>query len=49
LEAQFSDWVLWHFQNVPWKAGVLVLKGQKNETSLETPKLKVREESQIGF
>ena len=29
LAAQFTSGVLWHFQNAPWKAGFLVLKGQK--------------------
>ena len=29
LAVQFTSGVLWHFQNVPWKAGVLVLNGQK--------------------
>jgi len=48
LEAQFSNWVLWHFQNVPWKAVFFVLKEQKMRPP-ETPKLKVREVSQIGF
>ena len=28
LAAQFINWVLWHFQNVSWKARFLVLKGQ---------------------
>ena len=55
LEAKLSNWVLLHFQNVPWKAGFLVLKGQKNDTPPpppalpETQNLKVREVSQIGF
>ena len=49
LAAQFTSGVLWHFQNAPWKAGFLVLKGQKNETPPVTPKLKVREVSQSGF
>ena len=21
LEAHFTNWVLWHFQNLPWKVG----------------------------
>ena len=29
LEVQFTNWVLVHFQNITWKAGVLVLKGEK--------------------
>ena len=29
LAAQFTGGVLSHFQNAPWKAGFLVLKGQK--------------------
>ena len=49
LKAQFTNWVSLHFQNVPWKGGFLVLKGQKMRPPPETPKLKVREVSQIGF
>ena len=29
LAVQFTSGVLWHFENVPWKAGFLVLKGKK--------------------
>ena len=48
LAAQFTSWVLWHFQNAPCRAGFLVLKGQKMRPPV-TPKLKVREVSQSGF
>ena len=44
--------VLSHFQNAPWKAGFLVLKGQKIRPPPPppvTPKLKVSEVSQSGF
>ena len=48
LAAQFTSGVLSHFQNAPWKAGFLVLKGQKMRPPV-TPKLKVTEVSQSGF
>ena len=48
LAAQFTSGVLWHFQNAPWNVGFLVLKGQKWDLAV-TPKLKIREVSQIGF
>ena len=50
LAAQFTNGVLLHFTNLPWKTGVLVLKGQKMRPHApETPKLKVTEVSLSGF
>ena len=49
LEVQITNWTLLHFLNVPWKAGFFGAQRAKHETSRQTPKLKVRQMSQIGF
>ena len=49
LAAKFTSGLLWHFQNAPWNAEFLVLRGQKNETPSVTPKLGVREVCKSGF
>jgi len=49
LATQFTNGVLRHFQNAPWKAGFLVVKGPQMEPPPKTPELKVREVSQSGF
>ena len=49
LAAQFTSWVLWHFQNDSWKAGFFVLKGQKMRPSLKLKNFKSEKWARLAF